>query len=297
VEQATRIRLAYLRALEADDFHRLPAPVYTRGFVRNYAAFLDLHPDHMVRLYEEAIGYQPEPVRIEPPRTVRLTGPLAPNVAAIGVVAVLATIVFVWLYSAFYGTGPTRPSQVPSPAVPTPTALTSLAASTTATVPLLLTPTVPAPAPPTPAGSPTAIAQATVALVPSPTLPAARSSPSPTAEPGTFSLRLQIVDAPSWLQVRTDGVVVFSGTMAPGSVRTFRAKSEIFVHAGRSDAVDVALDGVAQGRLGKEGQSVVRRLFTRQGTAIATAVAFEPASRPVATVPGASARAGVSAAG
>ena len=57
VAEATRIRLAYLQAMEADDFSALPSPVQARGFLRNYAQFLDLDLDQMI---EELRAMQPD---------------------------------------------------------------------------------------------------------------------------------------------------------------------------------------------------------------------------------------------
>src|SRR5512138_210891 len=42
VFEATRIRVQYLKALEADDLSTLPSPVQARGYLRNYAEFLGL---------------------------------------------------------------------------------------------------------------------------------------------------------------------------------------------------------------------------------------------------------------
>jgi cytoskeletal protein RodZ len=42
VERQTRIARRYLQAFEADQWDVLPAPVYARGFLRNYARFLGL---------------------------------------------------------------------------------------------------------------------------------------------------------------------------------------------------------------------------------------------------------------
>src|SRR5262245_39028392 len=97
VERDTRIRAAHLRALESDDFRSRPPPVYTRGFVRTYAAYLNLDPEQMARFYDEAIGYRPQPVRIAARAPVRIAGLVVPNVAAIGVTIALAGIIFVWL--------------------------------------------------------------------------------------------------------------------------------------------------------------------------------------------------------
>ena len=48
VAEATHIRLTYLQALEVDDFSALPSPVQARGFLRNYAQYLELDLDQMV---------------------------------------------------------------------------------------------------------------------------------------------------------------------------------------------------------------------------------------------------------
>jgi hypothetical protein len=51
VEAATRIRLRYLRAIEAEEWDVLPGGVYTRGFIRTYANFLGLDGDRIVEDY------------------------------------------------------------------------------------------------------------------------------------------------------------------------------------------------------------------------------------------------------
>jgi cytoskeletal protein RodZ len=65
LEQAaadTRIREKFLKALEDGDYPSLPGAVYTRGFLRNYADYLDLGTDELVVLYQqERGGGPPEP--------------------------------------------------------------------------------------------------------------------------------------------------------------------------------------------------------------------------------------------
>jgi|GEM_PF-804559 len=48
VETATKIRHKYLAALEGDDWQLLPGEIVGRGFLRNYASFLDLDPNEMI---------------------------------------------------------------------------------------------------------------------------------------------------------------------------------------------------------------------------------------------------------
>ena len=51
VGQKTKIGLAFLRAIEEDDFAQLPAAVYVRGFVTEIAKFFSLDPEHVSRTY------------------------------------------------------------------------------------------------------------------------------------------------------------------------------------------------------------------------------------------------------
>jgi cytoskeleton protein RodZ len=62
----TRISLDQLRALEDEDFDRLPGEVYVRGSLRTYAQYLGLNPDEVIGLYSRH-AEDPEPPR--PPRS------------------------------------------------------------------------------------------------------------------------------------------------------------------------------------------------------------------------------------
>lgn len=48
VFEATRIRVQYLQALEADDLSVMPSPVQARGYLRNYAEYLGLDVDRVL---------------------------------------------------------------------------------------------------------------------------------------------------------------------------------------------------------------------------------------------------------
>jgi cytoskeletal protein RodZ len=49
ISKAIRVRVAYLEALEADDFSRLPSPVHARGFLRLYADYLGLDQNELLQ--------------------------------------------------------------------------------------------------------------------------------------------------------------------------------------------------------------------------------------------------------
>lgn len=58
VEEATKIRLRYLDALEKGDYDQIPGRVYALGFVRNYARFLGLDAQALIKQFKEE--YPPE---------------------------------------------------------------------------------------------------------------------------------------------------------------------------------------------------------------------------------------------
>src|SRR5512139_557489 len=51
--QQTRISINYLKAIEEEDFSKLPGEVFVKGFLKNYARFLQLPEDEVVRRYAE----------------------------------------------------------------------------------------------------------------------------------------------------------------------------------------------------------------------------------------------------
>src|SRR5215210_9572897 len=51
IADRTKISLRYLEAMEADRFDLLPAPIFAKGFLREYARYVGLSPDEVVNHY------------------------------------------------------------------------------------------------------------------------------------------------------------------------------------------------------------------------------------------------------
>ena len=70
VERETKIRERYLSALERGEYRELPGSVYTKGFLRNYGAYLGLDPEYLIDLYrlETAELRAERPMTPTPPR-------------------------------------------------------------------------------------------------------------------------------------------------------------------------------------------------------------------------------------
>ena len=100
-ERDTKIRIRYLAALERGDFRDLPGAVYTKGFLRNYALYLGLDPEDVLRQWRRERGEGPTepmlvvPAGLEVPRQ-SLTigrGTIIAVLLAVGVVAFAAYLV------------------------------------------------------------------------------------------------------------------------------------------------------------------------------------------------------------
>ena len=98
VEQATKIRAKYLRALENEEWVVLPGPTYVKTFLRTYAQFLGLDPRLLVEEYSARFE-EPEHLEVAAftgrsriPDRARRVGPPSRGIGAL--LAVLAFVAF-----------------------------------------------------------------------------------------------------------------------------------------------------------------------------------------------------------
>ena len=69
-ERETKIRRQYLAAMERGAWEELPAGVYARGFLRNYAIYLGLDPDEVLAAWNRERGEVPVEPSIVVPRPI-----------------------------------------------------------------------------------------------------------------------------------------------------------------------------------------------------------------------------------
>ena len=117
LEQRTKIRPKYLRALEDERFDILPAPTYVRGFLRSYAEALGLEPQPFVDEYNSrfTVGEEDYEIRTRrvPTRRVERNG----RESRIAVVALLGIAIVTALVIAAWRFGGPSPEKVPGLAV------------------------------------------------------------------------------------------------------------------------------------------------------------------------------------
>ena len=122
-EQATRINRHHLGALEDENFGALPPLIYQRGIVRNYAAYLDLDPNKLLAMFEEAQGATVDAAVVPATKPLDMPSHWAPNFAIVAFIVVMSAIVFAWMYSAYFAPAEAMPTvtQVVPTVTPIPT--------------------------------------------------------------------------------------------------------------------------------------------------------------------------------
>ena len=119
MEQVTKVRAKYLRALEEDDFAALPGATYVKGFLRAYAEALGLDGQLYVDEYNSRFVTGAEerfirPRRMEPPREVRWIERHAVVLALAAIALITVVVVGAWRFAP--GSGSPQAPAVAAPA-------------------------------------------------------------------------------------------------------------------------------------------------------------------------------------
>jgi cytoskeleton protein RodZ len=270
IVDASKISQRYLEALESDRFDVLPAPVFVRGFLREYARVVGLDGDEVVNFYllaqparsvERAGEGRAAPARSErsPARHGALIG--------YGVLLAALLAVFVGVAAAISWWAGRRAERSPP------------AASTAAPVPAIAAPSAPAleetsaPAPPD------------AAVGPAGEVPRLDSTPEapPAAAPPASDGRLHVVlefQQDCWVEVVVDGRRRESELKAGGETLALEADDYVALTLGNAPAVRVELNG-RPFPLATQGSRVVRELrIDRSALAAPGAPPTDAAPRP-----------------
>ncbi len=252
IEGATRIKLKYLEALEAENWAGLPGGVFNRGFIRTVARYLGMDEDSILAEYtlaqKDLVAAADRFVNLtrQPPwwsHRVTTGAILAICLAAIVAIGWLGYrgAAGAWRAAASHSTARAKPTVSASPAHP------------------------PAPAPvPVEAG---------IAPIPSPKLEKNASASvvpgyAPAADTKQFLQMKVEAGKNARIRVAADRRLLFNGRISAGETRRYRARNTFEIFSSDSGAVLIELEGQTMPPLGPSGQPG-GATFTRRDLAAA----------------------------
>jgi cytoskeleton protein RodZ len=275
----TKISMQSLEALERNDVSRLPGGIFLRAFVRAYAKEIGLEPEatvgRFVARFPDAAAAEEHTVH-EPVQERRVLGDDIGTSQVWRIVGWGLPFVLVIVFFAFGGRlswfrnlvrpstarteqiaeQPPPSSDTPvmtTPATPPSTAATDPAAGTAGPGTTTTGGAAEGTSPTTPGGANTPAA--------APAAPAAAATEtitSPSTE-GQFRMTL----APTgrcWVTVRSNGAVVYSGTLQPGERKNLLLGGAVSLTVGDAASMAVELDGKRARPLGSAGEVKTIRL-------------------------------------
>lgn len=246
IAQQLKLSASQVEALEADDYSRLPGPVFVRGFVRNYARLMELDVETLVAGLTMPLDPLATGAAIPHSHNIPFPdgrGPRWPIYAAL--IAVLSAIVV--LFEFMYSSPPAEVTVVPAPkaeeAAPATPALAQplFPPQSDVSAPVATQPAVePAPVAPVPAPS------AVLAPVPAPAAVPATQAPATAPEakrPGAAEMKM-VFERQSWVEVRDrDDRIVFSQLNPAGAVQIVHGLPPLNVVIGNASGVKVTYKG------------------------------------------------------
>ncbi|MFE1462463.1 helix-turn-helix domain-containing protein [Streptomyces nigra] len=212
VSTATRVRIAIVQAIEADNFAPCGGDVYARGHIRTLAKAVHLDPAPLLAQYDASHGGRPAPTPAAPLFEAERIRPerRGPNWTAAMVAAIVAVVGFVG-FTAFKGEGEGGKTPVaeggstPSADKGTPTPKTDKPKDTK----------------PEPSDS-------AIAAVPQ----------------DKVTVQVSAADGRSWVAAKDhNGRLLFDGLLKQGATKTFQDSEKINLVLGDAGAIDLYVNG------------------------------------------------------
>ncbi len=242
IAASTKISVAALEALERNDVSKLPGGIFSRAFVKSYAAEVGLDPDTTVREFLERFHEAPPPSDAQAAHHVpEQESQFESQQRMASVLLKLVVISVPLIVTILYFTLRSRPSA-------TPAAEASLPDAAPASVADSALPTAP-------------VAQASLPGPGTPSTPA----PPPGATPAPMQLELHPAGL-CWVALTVDGTKMFGRLMQPGERATYTVQKDAVVEIGDAGAFAFSIDGREGRPLGTAGQVRTLRI-TRDSVA------------------------------
>ena len=251
IATATKISARSLRALEEEDFSKLPGGIFNKGFVRAYAHYLGIDEEEAVADFVAVHGEAEQPLPNPPEKEEEPGRRKSGGAQWVAIVVLLAVVgsFAAWRTGKLKLPGRrARPANTASQVPPTPAPQTSAAVPATASVPPLTGGRGNAP------GANAATPAASQSSATSSSSSQTRSAPANTA----FTLDIK-ARQDSWVDIWVDGKHLEAETIKAAGERSFSANQKIVLHAGNAGGLEFSHNGKPLTVAAKEGET---RTFT-----------------------------------
>jgi cytoskeletal protein RodZ len=253
ISSSTKIGIRFLRAIEAEEFAKLPGGIFTRSFIRAYARYLGLDEEPILAEYQ--LAAQPKPDvdlhRIIASRPVSREGSRTPLLALLVAAVMLSSGYALFRYSRRAGELPAPPANpVRVSAGPAQAAFPAQEGSKPAPTPAAgSTVTATGSRPGTTQGG------ATAGDITSSLPGQIASAPATKGLGADTGLVLQVAATErAWVAVETDGKTSLQRVLNPNEVETLKAKDSFDVTTGNAQGIILTLNGETLKPLGRRGE-------------------------------------------
>ncbi|OKH47925.1 helix-turn-helix domain-containing protein [Calothrix sp. HK-06] len=253
----TRIRPAFIQAIEEGNAEVLPEAVFVQGFIRRYCDAIGIDGAALTTNFGDV--FLPVPTESEPQDIEKKQSLYIPLAVPYILLLVAASLGLIYILVPRRGTESVAQSK-------SNTTRTAVISKTSPVVSL-----------PNPTSSPTSSPIASAS--PSPTLTSTPQTtpiptPTPTIQAGEgVEVGVELQDS-SWIRVKVDGNTDFEGTLNKGEKRTWKALKEVSIRSGNAGAVLVSPNKQPATAMGTQG-SVREVKYTPETAATPT-----PSSTP-----------------
>lgn len=108
VARELNLTISFLKALEADDYERLPEATFIRGYIRNYARLLEMPSDDLASTFDEAM--QDESADERHTHQQEVVRPRRRRSGLLGLMALAVLVLAALAYWLFAGSGEPEPA-------------------------------------------------------------------------------------------------------------------------------------------------------------------------------------------
>ena len=285
VSRELKIARKFLEAIEKENFDVLPAGVFAKSFVRQYARMLGLDEEEAANEVQRALtpaseapqfaAATPSEVKVSPlpqfyvpkveawERVRDNRSAWSSSLTALGLVVVAmlgCSLVYGWWqrgrHTVAVAAAPAAHKQ--APALPPPAKNAA------------------------PDPRPAVLASQVSTLATPPAQPAVAADlaiPAVSGEPGAVKVEVTAAE-PVWILARSDGKYLFSGTLGANETRTVQGANMVLLRLGNAGGVSITLNGKPIGEVGPKGQVRTVQL-TSGGFQIVAPKPSAPAADPI----------------